>query len=108
MTAAIAHDLDSAAKRFRALADPKRLEILGLLSDGELCVCDIADTLRISQSLLSFHLRTLKDAGFVTDRRDGRWVHYSLADEALAEISAIVDDVRRGRRLPRAVIRCCS
>jgi len=60
---------------FRALGDETRLRIIERLREGEQCVCDLTEELGAGQSLLSFHLRTLKDAGLVRDRRDGRWVY---------------------------------
>jgi len=87
-TVASPHDL--AALRFRALADEKRLRILEILREGELCVCVLTEALGIRQSLLSFHLRTLREAGLVSDRKDGRWVHYSLVPEAFDEIEALL------------------
>lgn len=71
---------------FRALADPKRLRILELLRRGERCVCELTDVMDAGQSLLSFHLKTLKEAGLVSDRRDGRWAYYSLNPEVLEEV----------------------
>ncbi|OGS06283.1 MAG: hypothetical protein A3J70_15910 [Elusimicrobia bacterium RIFCSPHIGHO2_02_FULL_61_10] len=64
---------------FRAFADETRLRILHLLTRGELCVCDIMRVIQASQPKVSRHLSYLKRAGLVTDRRDGRWRHYSLA-----------------------------
>ena len=64
---------------FKALADQTRLRILGLLGAGEVCVCDIHQSLRIPQPTASRHLAYLKRAGLVADRRDGLWVHYRLA-----------------------------
>ncbi|MEK7388443.1 MAG: metalloregulator ArsR/SmtB family transcription factor [Elusimicrobiota bacterium] len=64
---------------FRAFADETRLRILHLLTKGELCVCDIISVLEVPQPKVSRHLSTLKRAGLVADRRDGRWKHYSLA-----------------------------
>ena len=72
-----------AARLFHALSDETRLEIIGMLAGGERCVCELTDALDAAQSRLSFHLRTLKDAGIVTDRRDGRWVYYALNNDAL-------------------------
>ncbi len=71
-----------------ALSDGTRLEILQRLRHGERCVCDLAEALDAGQSRLSFHLKTLKDAGLVLDRREGRWVYYSINPEALVELSA--------------------
>jgi ArsR family transcriptional regulator len=83
MGTAVRVDLRRAAGWFRALADETRLRIIERLADGEACVCDLTDDLSVAQSRLSFHLRALKDAGIVSDRRDGRWVYYSLNREAL-------------------------
>ena len=91
---------------FHALSDEKRLRILEILQGGECCVCDLAGALDIRQSLLSFHLRTLRDAGLVTDRREGRWVHYAVNEEALREVkdyvSGMIRSARRGMGL-----QCC-
>jgi ArsR family transcriptional regulator len=72
-----------AALRFRALGDETRLRIFEQLIPGEQCVADLMDSTGLGQSLVSHHLRTLRDAGLVTDRRDGRWVYYAIADAAL-------------------------
>jgi ArsR family transcriptional regulator len=98
MSTATAYDLDALTRRFKALSDPHRLRILDRLRGGEHCVCELTDVLDAGQSLLSFHLKTLKDAGLVTDRRDGRWMHYALDPEALAEIAAFVGSLRRRTR----------
>ncbi|UCD36167.1 MAG: winged helix-turn-helix transcriptional regulator [Nitrospiraceae bacterium] len=65
---------------FKALSDETRLRILSLMKDGEICVCDIAETLGMTQPNISFHLAMLKEAGLIKDRKNGRWVHYSLND----------------------------
>ena len=64
---------------FKALAHQTRLEILCFLLEGEVCVCKIMAILDLPQSTASRHLAILKNAGLVEDRRDGTWVHYSLA-----------------------------
>ena len=64
---------------FKALADSTRLRILGLLVTGDVCVCDIHETLRISQPKASRHLAYLRNAGLVDTRREGLWVHYRMA-----------------------------
>ncbi|MBD2595683.1 winged helix-turn-helix transcriptional regulator [Nostoc spongiaeforme FACHB-130] len=66
------------AAGFHALSDPLRINVLELLRQQELCVCDLCDVLSVSQSKLSFHLKTLKDAGLVNSRQEGRWIYYSL------------------------------
>lgn len=78
---------------FHALSDETRLEIVRRLGSGEKCVCDLQDLLDAAQSRLSYHLRLLKDAGLVSDRREGRWVHYSLVPGALETLGAFVGDL---------------
>ena len=92
------------AKWFHALSDETRLEIVGMLSGGERCVCELMDALDVAQSRLSFHLRVLKDAGIVMDRKDGRWVHYSLNRERLEEMEASVHSMKPSSR---ARVACC-
>ena len=91
---------------FHALSDPKRLRILEILRSGECCVCDLAGSLEMRQSLLSFHLRTLRDAGLVSDRKEGRWVHYALNEAALKDardyVTELTRDAKRG-----AGFQCC-
>jgi ArsR family transcriptional regulator len=76
------------ARRFHALSDPTRLAILDALRAGECCVCDLQGALEAAQSRLSFHLRVLKDAGLISQRKDGRWSWYQLTPGVLGEISA--------------------
>ena len=64
---------------FKALADPTRVRILGLLATGEICVCHIHESLRLPQSLVSRHLAYLRRSGLVEPRKRGLWVHYRLA-----------------------------
>jgi len=63
---------------FKALSDGTRLRIVKLLEKGELCVCDIVAALDLVQPKVSFHLSTLKEAGLIKDRKQGKWIHYSL------------------------------
>src|SRR5262245_21806294 len=70
---------NSVDRMFRAFSDPTRLRILNLLLPGELCVCDIVNTLRIPLPTASRHLAYLKKSGLVEARRDGLWMHYQLA-----------------------------
>lgn len=65
---------------FKALSDETRLRIIKLLEHGELCVCDIVAALNMVQPQVSFHLSALKEAGLIKDRKQGRWVHYSIND----------------------------
>jgi ArsR family transcriptional regulator len=63
---------------FKALSDKTRLRIIKLLEHGELCVCDIVAALEMVQPKVSFHLRVLKKAGLIKDRKQGKWMHYRL------------------------------
>lgn len=63
---------------FQAFADPYRAQVIELLRDRELCACDIAESLEISPSKLSFHLKTLREAGLIQSRPEGRWIYYRL------------------------------
>lgn len=91
----------------KALADDKRLRILTLLASGERCVCELQDALGARQSLLSFHLRTLRDAGLVSDRRQGRWIYYSLERDALGELEELLHDLRTQEPSAAPPDRCC-
>lgn len=101
-------DAAALASRFHALSDEKRLRILEILHDGEHCVCDLTAALDVAQSLLSFHLKTLKDAGLVVDRRAGRWVHYSLVPDALAELETVLADWRQEAAAVPTGPHCCG
>jgi ArsR family transcriptional regulator len=79
---------------FKALADATRLRILGLLLTGEVCVCDIHESLKIPQSKASRHLAYLRKAGLVETRREGLWVHYRLGRFDDPVLAAIGDAVR--------------
>lgn len=76
--------LEQASLIFKALAHPARLRLLGMLRSGSLCVCQATATLELAVSTVSAHLAELKRAGLVVERRDGRWVSYSLAEDAAA------------------------
>ncbi|MDH3519371.1 MAG: metalloregulator ArsR/SmtB family transcription factor [Myxococcales bacterium] len=80
---------------FGAFADATRLRILSLLSDGELCVCDLCAVLEESQPKISRHLATLRRAGLVQVRREGKWKVYALAPAPSALHQSLVGCVRR-------------
>lgn len=73
------------AQIFKALSDETRLRVMKLLQERELCVCELIQVLQMSQPRISRHLSVLKNAGLVDDRREGKWVYYSLAKEAVKE-----------------------
>lgn len=93
---------------FHALSDETRLAIIERLRAGEQCVCDLTGLLDASQSRLSFHLKVLKDAGLVHDRREGRWVHYHLNREAFDDLQSLVGELKpSARTLAVRQIGCC-
>ncbi len=83
-------DLTRLARWFYALSDETRLRVIERLVGGERCVCELQAAIGATQSRLSFHLKVLRDAGLVNDRRAGRWVHYSLRPAVLEEIGSFV------------------
>ncbi len=104
-------DLSRAARLFHALSDETRLGILAMLGEGERCVCDLQADLDAAQSRLSFHLKVLKEAGLVTDRKEGRWSYYALVPETFGLAHGIVRGLATerpaGRKL-RVFGRCCG
>lgn len=88
--------LQDMERLFRALGDATRLRILGLLLTGEVCVCDIHESLEISQPKASRHLAYLRKAGLVATRREGLWIHYSLGKVDDPVMAAITTAVRHG------------
>jgi ArsR family transcriptional regulator, arsenate/arsenite/antimonite-responsive transcriptional repressor len=101
--------LDTArcAQLFHALSDETRLSILERLRLGERCVCDLTDALDAAQSRLSFHLKVLKDAGLVVDRREGRWMYYTLNPEALNEVAELVEALASAPTAAERKNGCC-
>src|SRR5690606_21678798 len=88
-------DLQRTSRLFQALSDETRLQIVQRLSGGgECCVCDMQEGIGAYQSRLSFHLKKLKEAGLVSDRKEGRWVYYTLRPEALEEMRAFLGAVQ--------------
>ena len=107
MTTAAAPDVSRAVELFHALSDETRLEIVRRLRDGERCVCDLTDLLDAAQSRLSFHLKVLKDAGLVIDRRESRWIHYSLNRDAFREVQELLGEMKPSSRRLTVKDDCC-
>ena len=103
-------DVARAAELFHALSDETRLAILEMLRGGERCVCDLQADLDAAQSRLSFHLKVLREAGLVTDRREGRWSYYAIAPGALAEVHdlAVAMQPKKGALPIRRGASCCA
>jgi DNA-binding transcriptional ArsR family regulator len=100
--------LESFTEGFKALADPHRLKILHLLLRcGEMCVCECMPALGLSQSNLSFHLKTLKTAGFINARKSGKWMYYSLNRPAFEEFTTAFGaefDLEKWPEKPRSTV----
>ena len=87
---------DEIASGFHALSDPIRIQVLELLRMQELCVCELCEYLGgMTQSKLSFHLKTLKEAGLVRARANGRWIYYSLNLSQLVALEQYLSEYRR-------------
>ena len=129
MSTLTAVSLDTLEATYKALADRTRLRILALLVEGEVCVCDIHDTLRLPQPTASRHLAYLRKAGLVEARREGTWMHYRMAGidpvlqgivqtaaHAMSHVAASGRDRQRfekhsGKRLPvvgAPRVSCCA
>ncbi|MCI0540143.1 MAG: metalloregulator ArsR/SmtB family transcription factor [Verrucomicrobiales bacterium] len=87
----------------RALADPTRVRILAALRDRELCVCELCDSLAVTQSTLSTHLQEIREAALVVARKEGKWVYYAISPDAKRLVDALFrffsDSVRTDARL---------
>jgi ArsR family transcriptional regulator len=106
MKAALSYPSTKLVASFHALSDPLRLRVIELLRSQELCVCELCEQLGTSQSKLSFHLKTLKEAGLVRARQEGRWIYYSLN---LSEFLALEEYLGEYRRFsPILPARSCS
>lgn len=81
------------AKFFRGLGDPLRLRILGELMDGELCVSDLVDRTGLPQGRVSHHLACLRWCGYVTTRKDGRFVFYAVTDSRVKQLVELARDI---------------
>jgi ArsR family transcriptional regulator len=84
-----------AAPLLAVVAEPVRWRILAGLSDRPRCVCAIQDDVDVSASLLSYHLKALREAGLVTATRRGKWIDYTLAEDAHARLAAALPTAGR-------------
>jgi DNA-binding transcriptional ArsR family regulator len=106
-------NLESSVAAARSLGHPARLRTAAMLRSGELCVCQITEVLGLAPSTVSAHLKELKQAGLITERKDGKWVYFALTtnentrswiraalsplaeDPQLEADSRLVDELRR-------------
>jgi ArsR family transcriptional regulator len=91
-----AREADDLASMLKVLADPARIRIVSMLAtaaDGEVCVCDLTEPLDLSQPTVSHHIKQLREAGFISSERRGKWIYHRLVPDRL-------DQVRRALSLP--------
>ena len=83
------------AKIFKALSDPNRLRIVKMLQAKHLCVCEITEVLGLATSTVSKHLSILRDVGFISEEKDGKWVNYKInpkpSDQRISSILTSLD-----------------
>lgn len=89
------------ASLFKALGDENRIHILKLLRNGEKCACKLLEELNISQPTLSHHMKILCDAGIVTGRREGKWMHYSICCEGVKCIRTVLQELLSPGNVPQ-------
>jgi len=98
---------EKAVQMFHALSDDTRLRLIEKLKEGEQCVCDLTESFKTGQSRLSFHLRVLKEAGLVVDRPEGRWIYYSLNQDAIRELEELVAWLKESGHKGSGSQSCC-
>lgn len=82
-------DYKQYALYLKALGDETRIKIFHMLSDGELCACDILEEFHITQPTLSYHMKILANSGLVNSRKDGIWMRYSINKESLYDLKSL-------------------
>lgn len=95
-------DVVRLAQWLKVLAEPKRLNVLNLLMEGIHCNCELGEHLEMAPNLISHHLRVLRDAGLVIMERDvddARWVYYSVNEDSLRELNAVLDQFFSQQRI---------
>lgn len=82
------------ALMFKALSDETRLRIFSLLSDEEICACNILEEVNITQPTLSYHMKLLCGCGLVNSRKDGSWMRYTVNTERVSQLQAFLQDAK--------------
>ena len=85
---------------FKALSDENRIRVLKLLHGGEKCACKLLEELNISQPTLSHHMKILCDAGIVTGRKEGKWMHYSICCEGICRVRDLMKELLLAENVP--------
>jgi len=84
---------------FKAVSDGTRLKIIDMLSCGEMCACDLLESFSISQSTLSYHMKTLVDSGLVNAVRDGAWMRYTINTEKTNAVLTFFTDITSEKKV---------
>lgn len=95
------------AQWFHAMSDIRRLHILEFLSRRDRFVTELSDLMEIPQSSITFHLKVLKDSGLVEEFRDRRRKYYSLREDTLGHLVAVVQRVGPGKHVGTCLLTCC-
>jgi len=93
-------DRHKTALVFKALGDENRIQILKLLHEGDKCACMLLEELNISQSTLSHHMKILCDAGIVTGKKEGKWMHYSICCEEVCALRSALSELLASENIP--------
>jgi len=105
---------DEKSLLFKALGDPTRLEIVDMISCGELCACKILERFNFTQPTLSHHMKILCDCGLVYGRREGKWTYYSLDEKVVQSFKDILTKITACEKngdcteIPRCEGDCCN
>ena len=91
MNGGVKVDYRKTAIMFKAFGDENRLQILYLLQSGEKCACKLLEEMQITQPTLSHHMKILCDAGVVTGRKEGKWMHYSISKEGMQQVKDAIE-----------------
>ena len=86
------------AEMFKVLSDSNRLQIIDMLSCGEMCVCKILEKFNITQPTLSHHLKVLADNGIVVSRKEANWMYYKLNDKKMKEITEFLQFISNDKK----------
>lgn len=85
------------AEIFKLLSDSNRLQIIDMLSCGEMCVCKILENFNITQPTLSHHLKLLSDSGLISSRKEANWIYYKLNNEKMKEITNFLQYISKDK-----------
>lgn len=104
----MSNSFEKKAKLFKAFCDEKRLRIIDLLKNGELCVCVLTEKMNMPQSSLSHHMKILCDAGIVTGRDEWKWTYYSLNKEMFLYASELLKGMIEGTEFSDSITACAN